>query len=223
MDDLTTGGKIINQTLRELEVINKLLGGNNVTIDGINKLIDRSQKKTWRIIDLGCGSGEMLKRIAIWARRHAITVELIGIDANPNVVEYALENCSQYPEISIRVENIFSSTFKKLECDILTATLFLHHFTDEQLVALFNQFQKQASVGIVINDLHRHWFAYRSINVHTALFSRSKMVRNDAGVSVLRGFRSAEIGTYMRFARITDYQLKWMWAFRWQLIIWNEK
>lgn len=223
MDDLQSGGEEIVRTLKELETINQLLGGNRVTIDAINKLIDRSQKRKWKIVDLGCGSGDMLKQIARWARKRNIEVELIGIDANPNVVDYAVSNCKDFPEIEILVENIFSDSFRKIQCDIITATLFLHHFKDEQLVGLFSQFQEQASVGIAINDLHRHWFAYKSINVLTALFSKSKMVRNDAGISVLRGFRSAELDTYMRFARIPDYQVKWMWAFRWQLIIWSKR
>ena len=223
MDDLTSGGDEMVRTLKELETINQLLGGNNVTIKGINRLIDRSRNKKWRIVDIGCGSGDMLKQIALWARKKGIEVELIGVDANPHVVEYAVTNCQNFPEIEIRVENIFSDSFKQINCDILTATLFLHHFKDEELVALFSQFQERASVGIVINDLHRHWFAHKAINILTSIFSKSKMVKNDAGISVLRGFRSAEIDTYMRFARITNYSLKWMWAFRWQLIIWNNK
>jgi SAM-dependent methyltransferase len=223
MDDLTSGGKVIDQTLKELEIINKLLGGNHVTIGAIDQLIDRSQKKIWKIVDIGCGSGDILKRIAKWARKRNIKVELIGIDANPNIVDYAANNCKDFPEITIIVDNIFSASFKKIQCDIITATLFLHHFKDEELVALFTQFREQASTGLAINDLHRHWFAFRSIKLLTSLLSKSEMVRNDAAVSVERGFRSEEVRTLLRFARITDYSLKWMWAFRWQLIVWTEK
>ena len=80
MDDLDVGGELINQTLRELETINRLLGGNHVTINGIKKLIDPVEAKVWRILDLGCCGGDILKLIAKWASKNSIKVELIGID-----------------------------------------------------------------------------------------------------------------------------------------------
>ncbi len=219
MDDLSYEGEVLDQTLRELETINKLLGGNHVTIDGIKKLIDLSRDKTWKIIDVGCGGGEMLKLIANWARKNHVSVELIGVDANPYVIKYAEQNCSDYSEITFRSVNIFSDEFKKMDCDILTATLFLHHFDDEGLSHLFRQFNEQATTGIVVNDLHRHWLAHRSINLLTSLFSKSSMVKNDAGISVLRSFRSADWTRILSHAGISNFDLKWMWAFRWQLII----
>lgn len=218
MDDLQSGGAVIEQTLREIETINKLLGGTNVTLKGLSKLITE-EDKTWRIVDIGCGGGDMLRQIAHWARKRHIRVELVGIDANPHVIAYAQASCSAYPEISFRQMDVLSAEFEKVSCDILTATLFLHHFKDEELVKLFSQFQTQARVGLVINDLHRHWVAYRSINLLTALFSKSPMVKYDAGLSVLRGFRSSELRALLRFSRITNYTLRWMWAFRWQLIV----
>lgn len=219
MDDLECGGEVLNQTLRELETINKLLGGNKVTMSAIKKLIDPSIDKTWTIVDVGCGGGDMLMLIADWARKTSIKVELIGVDANPHVIEYAESNCSDYPEISFRQVNVFSAEFKAQKFDILTATLFLHHFTDQELVNLFKKFKNQCRVGLAINDLHRHWLAYRSINLLTSLFSKSSMVKNDAGVSVLRSFRRGDWKTILNWSGIQTFSLKWMWAFRWQLII----
>jgi len=218
MDDLQSGGEVIEQTLREIETINKLLGGNNVTLKGISTLIT-DKNKTWRIVDIGCGGGDMLRQIARWARKRSIRVELVGIDANPHVVAFAAERCKDHPEITFQQMDVLAPSFENVSCDILTATLFLHHFKDEELVKLLCQFQTQAREGLVINDLHRHWLAYRSINVLTALFSKSPMVKYDAGLSVLRGFRSSELRTLLRFSRITHYTLRWMWAFRWQLVV----
>jgi 2-polyprenyl-3-methyl-5-hydroxy-6-metoxy-1,4-benzoquinol methylase len=218
MDDLQSGGEIIRQTLRELEKINKLLGGNHVTISGVRKLIDLSIDKTWRIVDVGCGGGEIMKLIAEWARKNEVKVQLIGIDANPNVIAYAEENCDEYPEISFLTIDIFSYQFRQLEFDVLTATLFFHHFSDDQLTNFFSQIQSRALSGVVVNDIHRHWLAYRSINLLTSLFSKSPMVKNDAGVSVLRSFRKNDWQKILGRAGILDYSLKWMWAFRWRLV-----
>ena len=223
MDDLDSSGELIYQTLRELEVINRLLGGNQVTINGLKKLVSRLNKRPekLKIVDLGCGGGDMLVRIAKWGRKQGIQMELIGIDANPNIVTYAENNTAAYPEISYRAWNIFSDEFNTLEYDIVVSTLFTHHFTDRQLEQLFNQCSNQARLGIVINDIHRHWFAYYSIKWLTALFSKSDMVKNDAAVSVLRSFRKKGLRKLFRSARYRNLSIQWKWAFRWQLIVWK--
>lgn len=218
MDDFAVDGFIIEQTLRELEIINKWLGGNYVTINAIDKLIGTNRDKTWRIIDLGCGGGEMLKLIALWARKHSIQVELIGIDANQHVVHYAKNNTSEFSEISFITGNVLSEELMSMQADIITATLFTHHFSEKDLIRLFQRAKKSASVGLAINDLHRHWFAYRSINLLTALFSKSPMVKYDAGLSVLRAFKKHELTDILQAAGINKYSIKWQWAFRWQVI-----
>lgn len=218
MDDLEVDGFIIKQTLRELEIINKWLGGNNVTIGAIDKIIGKRRDKTWRIIDLGCGGGEMLKLIAIWARKNAVTVELIGIDANQNVVNYAKKNTIEYPEIRYISGNVHSEELMSMQAEIITATLFTHHFSDEDLIRLLQRAKISASVGLAINDLHRHWFAYRSINLLTSLFSKSPLVKNDAGLSVLRAFKKRELKNILRAAGVNKFSIKWRWAFRWQVI-----
>lgn len=219
MDDLDSGGEIIDQTLRELETVNRLLGGNHVTINGLDKLLgNHSETDPIVIADLGCGGGDIMILVAKWARKKGYSVELKGYDANPNIIAYAERNCTNYPEISFYTEDIFSDSFKANRYDIVICTLFTHHFKDDQLISIFNQFKTQAKIGVVINDLHRHWFAYHSIKLLTQLFSKSPMVRYDAPLSVRRAFRKNELERIMKSADIGSFSLKWMWAFRWQLI-----
>ncbi|MEQ8242462.1 methyltransferase domain-containing protein [Fulvivirga sp.] len=218
MDDLESSGEVIALTLKELETINKWLGGNFVTIDGISQLIKNKTGKI-TVADLGCGGGDMLKLIARWGRKIKVDFDLKGIDANPNIIEFARENCKGYPEISFECININDEAFTNKAYDIITATLFTHHFTNEELKAQLFSFSKQSKIGVVINDLHRHWFAYYSIKWLTKLFSKSEMVRNDAAVSVMRSFRKKELRSLLKEGGLNNYSLKWMWAFRWQLVI----
>lgn len=221
MDDLNSGGPLMDQTLKELELINKWLGGNYVTVDGIKKLTP-SHQKTLTIVDLGCGSGDILKIIATWARSSGIEAKLIGIDANPHVISFAEKNTLDFPEIEFRCINILSNEFKEIEADIFTATLFTHHFDEPELAGLLKQLHDQARLGVVINDIHRHWFAYYSIKWLTSWLSKSSMVKNDAAVSVLRAFKKREILDCLKKVDIQHYRIKWMWAFRWQVLITNK-
>ncbi len=220
MDDLQCSGEVVDQTLRELEIINRLLGGNQVTINGVSRLLKNSTtKEVIKVADLGCGGGDILKLVANWGRKNNRPLHLTGIDANPNIIDYAAKHSRDYPEINYKAVNIFSDEFKKESNDIVLATLFTHHFTNEELIHLLQQLKKQTLIGIVINDLHRHWFAYYSIKWLTQLFSRSAMVKIDAPLSVLRGFKKQELVDILKQARIDNYTLQWKWAFRWELII----
>lgn len=222
MDDLEASGDIIPQTLHELDLINRRLGGNQVTINGLKKILkDKQILKKLSIADIGCGGGDILKVIAEWARRKNLEVNLTGIDANPHIIEYARSNSRQYPELSFQAVNIFSEEFYQQQFDIITCSLFTHHFTDNELIALFQQLKNQVNIGMVINDLHRHWLAYYSIKVIVRLFSRSAMVKNDGPVSVLRAFSKQDLEKIMQKAGIKNYTISWKWAFRWQLIIWK--
>jgi len=218
MDDLEASGEVITQTLKELETINKWLGGNHVTTNGLDKLVSENITSKLVIADLGCGGGDILKLAAQWANKRGFEAELVGFDANPAIIEYAQENCKAYPNIRFEVCDIFSEEFKARKFDIILCTLFTHHFTDEQLINIFNQFKTQAKKGTVINDLHRHWLAEFLIKWLTHFFSKSEMVKNDAPLSVRRAFIEADLEKLMAKAEIPHYKLKWMWAFRWQLI-----
>lgn len=217
MDDLNCSGEVVYQTLRELDTINHLLGGNYVTLRAVKELLRIADaSKPIIVADLGCGSGDMLMRISRQHRRQQM--ELVGVDANPNITAFANEH-TRDGRIRFETLDIFSEEFKKRKFDIVIGTLFFHHFTSDQLVTFLSQLKRQARVGIVINDIHRHALAYYSIKALTQLFSKSSMVQFDAPLSVRRAFRKNELAEILRRADIKNYSLRWMWAFRWQVII----
>lgn len=220
MDDLHCSGEVLHQTLWELENINYLLGGNQVTLNGLNQLLeDVPLSKDLHIVDLGCGGGDILKLIRRLLDLKKFTGTLTGIDANPNVIKFATNNTPTSYRIQYESLNIFSEDFRARKFDIVTGTLFFHHFTTEQLVAFFKQLKNQASVGLIINDIHRHWFSYYSIKWLTQIFSRSRMVRHDAPLSVLRAFSKDELQGILEQSGIINFRIKWRWAFRWQVIV----
>lgn len=222
MDDLSCSGEVVNQTLKELDFINKWLGGNAVTLQGINHLL--SQRKIsspyhLHLADIGCGSGDLLNQIGALLTKKNISSTLTGIDANPNIIAYATNNFRNISSLTFQTENIFDDSFRSKSFDIVTATLFLHHFTGAELSDILCALKNQVKIGIVINDLHRHPLAYYSIRLLTRFFSKSDMVQFDAPLSVLRGFSKREWVEILADAGIKTYSIKWKWAFRWQIII----
>jgi 2-polyprenyl-3-methyl-5-hydroxy-6-metoxy-1,4-benzoquinol methylase len=218
MDDLSCAGPTLERTLVELEIINKWLGGNHITIDSIQQLLKGNAGEDLVIVDLGCGSGEMLRIIDNWARKKKFKIKLIGVDANPFIISFARQNLSACPHIEFQTLNIFSPEFRNQKFDIVVGTLFYHHFSDRQLVEFFETLKNNVRLGIIINDIHRHWLAYHSIKLLTQLFSKSSMVKYDAPLSVLRAFRKKELIEILTKAGIKPFSVHWKWAFRWQVI-----
>lgn len=217
MDDLLCEGPVVDQTLAELDVINRLLGGNQISLHAFKALL-KNRTEPIHLVDLGCGSGDLMKVMADLCRKQGIKASFTGIDANPNIVAYAEEHTKNYPEISYRCLNILDEAFQEIQCDVIHACLFCHHFTSEQLSQLFGTFKQMASEKVIINDLHRHPLAYYSIKWLTHWFSKSDMVKNDAAMSVSRGFKRQELLEILKNAGIEMAQLSWAWAFRWKLI-----
>ena len=223
MDDLTLASDALRRNLDELETINTWLGGYAPVLDALARLRPYFPAgRPLRLADLGSGGGDTLRHVARWARRRRLPIALIGIDANPFMLDYAAAKATAYPEISFQQHDIFSAEFQQQPYDVLTASLFCHHFPDEQLVALLQQWQRQARVAVVINDLHRHPLAYHSIRWLTRLLRGSYLVRHDAPLSVARAFTRRDWQRLLAAAGITRYALRWRWAFRWQVVVYSE-
>src|SRR5690606_17671813 len=134
MDDLACKGTVVHQTLHELDVINKWLGGNAVTLSGVKKLIgDIPPQKEISIVDLGCGSGDVLRKLSIWGRENGRQLKLSGIDANPHIINYARDHTNKHDNITYLTENILNADFSARSYDVMIATLFFHHFSSAQL------------------------------------------------------------------------------------------
>lgn len=216
MDDLEVAGEVVDQTLRELDFINRFLGGNKISLAAFKNLLKNTEQAT--IADLGSGGGDILMTMADWSRKQGKKFSFLGIDANAHIVAYAKSNCIEYEELAFECQDILSPEFARQSFDVIHCCLFTHHFTNEELIRLFRQFRAQSKVGVVINDLHRHPLAYHSIKVLTRLFSKSEMVKYDAPLSVARGFRRKELEHILHEAGIPDYNLSWKWAFRWKIV-----
>lgn len=208
----------IKRNMQELDIINRRLGGHDITLDGIVALISSNAafNKTLRIVEIGCGGGDNLRAVKEWAAHTKLPVQLTGIDINPECIAYAQEQsrnssiqfcCSDYRAVSFAAQP-----------DIVFSSLFCHHFTNGELLTQLQWMQKNSALGFFINDLHRHPLAYYSIKILTALFSKSYLVKHDAPLSVQRGFTRRDWQQLFAAANIKNYRCRWRWAFRWLII-----
>jgi SAM-dependent methyltransferase len=216
LDRLDIPFDAIERNMQELDTINTWLGGHAITIDGFARLLKNKRKVS--IAEIGCGGGDNLGALYRYCRRRKIGVKLTGIDINPHCVSIARKKLPG-TEASFILSDFRSVSFGNQKPDIIFSSLFCHHFTDEQLVDMLTWMRSNAGDGFFINDLQRHPVAYHAIRLLTKWFSRSWLVKNDAPLSVLRGFTRREWERLLQLAGIKEYSLRWKWAFRWLLVI----
>ena len=220
MDDFDMKGEVLRDALDKIAKINQLLGGNQLTLEGVKTIIkQKPTKDSLTIVDVGCGNGDMLRNLAHYAEKNKLDFKLIGIDANQFTVNYARELSLNYPTINYRCEDIFDKPFSALHYDIVLCTLTLHHFKEEEIINLLEVFKANTRLGIVINDLHRSAISYRLFQVLCFVFGLNTMSRKDGLVSILRGFKKQELENFSKKLNFTNYTIQWKWAFRYQWII----
>lgn len=135
------------------------------------------------------------------------------MDINPECIAYA--RSLRGNEGIDFVCSDYSTAALDYKPDVIFSSLFCHHFSDAELVAMLQWMQTNSRIGFFINDLHRHPLAYYSIQTLTKLFSKSYLVKNDAPLSVQRGFVRSEWEALLKQAGLTHYTISWQWAFRW--------
>ncbi|MBJ2126779.1 methyltransferase domain-containing protein [Flavobacterium sp. IB48] len=220
MDDFSLESEELIGALDQIASINQLLGGNKLTLHGIKELLKNNDiSKTIIIADIGCGNGDMLRMLAKYGKKQNLNFKLIGIDANAFTIDYAKKLSQDFTNIDYLCMDIFSEDFNELKYDIVLCTLTLHHFTTAQIDQVMNVLNKNASIGIVVNDLHRSKLAYRLFELVSVIFNLNRMSRNDGLISILKGFKKKELEHFSEKLNLKNYSINWKWAFRYQWII----
>ncbi|MEO5893934.1 MAG: methyltransferase domain-containing protein [Ferruginibacter sp.] len=204
----------IKQNMKELNTINTYLGGHGISINGIKKLLATfKMDQSITVCEIGCGGGDNLKAIDKWCVSNSIKAKFIGIDIKKECIEFARQ---RYVTLNA---NWITSDYKEVmfnddKPDIIFSSLFCHHFLNEDIITMLQWMKENAARGFFINDLHRHLLAYYSIKTITALFSGSYLVKNDAPLSVARGFKKQEWQNMISQAGLKNCFIQWKWAFR---------
>jgi 2-polyprenyl-3-methyl-5-hydroxy-6-metoxy-1,4-benzoquinol methylase len=206
--------KDIKRNMQELNTINTLLGGHAITIEGVKAFI--KENNILHICEIGCGGGDNLQAISTLDREHFI---FTGIDLKKECIDFAQQ---QYPDLKANwIASDYTKVNFEIKPDVIFSSLFCHHFTEEQLVFMLQWMKVNSKKGFFINDLQRNSLAYFLIKWLTKLFSKSYLVKNDAPLSVARGFHKKEWQTIFEKAGISNYIIQWKWAFRYLIVCKN--
>jgi ubiquinone/menaquinone biosynthesis C-methylase UbiE len=190
--------------LQALERINAWLGGVRATLWHLNRFSRRwSPGQKIRIIDWGTGGADMPRAIVRWGRAKGFAMEIVGVDSNAVVLEYARKACSNYREISLFQDDFTRRIPFHEPFDYAISSLCLHHLTEPQIIDLLKNSDRFTARGIIMNDLKRSARAFAWIWALTRLAQMHPIVQNDGPLSVRRAFTAHDLGNLASLAGVS--------------------
>lgn len=206
----------IDACLRDLEWINRWTAAYRVTLRWLDQLCrDTRPARPLTVVDVGCGRGDMLRRIWAWGRKRRLEPRLIGVDLNPHAVAAAAAATPKEAPIRYLPADVFDLP-DDVPADVVLSALFAHHLDDARLVRFLRWMEERARLGWLINDLHRHLLPYVVARGGAPLLRMHAFVRHDAPLSVARAFDRRD---WVRLLHAADLAppattIRWRFPFR---------
>ncbi|SHK23896.1 Methyltransferase domain-containing protein [Maribacter aquivivus] len=219
MDTFSGTTSELETILQDINRVNRLLGGYSISLDAVFELLEKKNKESYTILDMGCAEGTMLRKLALAARKKNVKLKLIGVDFNEQGLQLAKQYSSDYPEISYLNTDILKSDFSEWNIDVVMTTLTLHHFTDQGVVEFVNRFVEIAKLGVVINDLERSPIAYYLFKAFSLFFIKTEIAKKDGLLSIRRAFVKKELLHFADQVTNASHHIKWKWAFRYVWVL----
>jgi len=202
----------------EIERVNRFLGGTRTLTTHLFPLL-AGKSSLLQLADVGCGSADITLQVLQWSRKMGIPLRLILVDRNFPVLRIVKKRFAGFAGVLVVQADANQLPFKPGSIHILTASLLLHHFPTAQAVQLLRHFRRVSREAILINDLIRGWIPYLGISLLGTLFSRSRLFRNDAPLSVRRGFSPSEVRALALAAGATRWKFSRHFPYRFCLLI----
>jgi 2-polyprenyl-3-methyl-5-hydroxy-6-metoxy-1,4-benzoquinol methylase len=188
MDDPALDAAVYAQVLHDLARVNTVTLARRPTLDFLRRAV--GTRKSVRILDVGFGDGDMLRAIAHWARKQGLSAELVGVDLNARSADAARSATPPGTAIDYRTGDYADLAGEGWDC--VVSSLVAHHMSRAQLVAFLSFMEREAAAGWLINDLHRHGFAYAGWPLLARIMRWHPIVRHDGHLSIARSYRPAE-------------------------------
>ena len=179
--------------LVELRRVNEWLGDANALRDSLLKEIGRRDLRSFSVLDVGAGSGELLRVTAKWARETSRRAALVGLELNERSAQAILDESTDFREISSVRASGFQLPFGDNSFDYAIQSLTLHHFDDAGAVKILREMARVASRGIFVIDLNRNPVAYLFYTTIGHLFLHNRLIREDGALSILKSFTPEEM------------------------------
>jgi SAM-dependent methyltransferase len=205
---------LLEEDLSNLRMLNRALGAKRGVLNCLRRIVKENQMTRFSLLDVGTGSADIPISIVRWAQRKGISVRIVALEPHPVTAAVARRMTADLPEICVVRGDGISPPFSPGAFDFVLASQLLHHFSEDEIIALLRVWSKIARRGILVSDLIRHPLAYCGIAVLTRLFTPNEMTQTDAPLSVKRAFTLSEWKELFSQAGISEFDATTLFPFR---------
>ena len=198
----------------ELQLVNRWMGDAHSLRTTLIREIEAQKLQEFSILDVGAGSGELLRVAATWAREKNRRMRAVGLELNERSAESIIEESAGFDEISSVRGNALELPFGEAQFDYVICSLFTHHFPDDQVVQIFREMSRVARRRIFVIDLHRHPIAYLLYTTLGKLVLHNRLLRHDGALSILRSFKVNEMLELAQRAELRDIWIERHFPYR---------
>lgn len=177
----------------ELQLVNRWMGDAHTLKHTLFKEIAAAGLRGFSLLDVGAGSGELLRVTASWARETDRNMRGVGLELNERSASAIVEESRAFPEIASVRGDALRLPFADAEFDYVICSLFTHHFVEDQVVQILREMSRVAGRRIIVIDLHRHPLAYLLYTTVAKLVLKNRLIRHDGALSILRSFKAQEL------------------------------
>jgi len=201
-------------SLVELRRVNKFLGDKSVLRRTLLREIERLGLESFSALDIGAGSGYLLRLIAKWARQTGRQAKLLGVEINERSAHAIMEESADFPEINSVQADGLVLPFRDDCFDYAISSLTLHHFDDDGVVKILREMTRVAAREIFVIDLHRHPIAYLFYTTVGHIILHNRLLREDGALSILRSFKPDELKRLAKQAGLGNITVKRRFPYR---------
>ena len=188
----------------ELQRVNQWLGDASALRNSLLKDVEAEGLQSFSVLDVGAGSGELMRVAAGWARDTGRGAKLVGLELNARAAKAILDESRQVAQIDAVRADAFFLPFEDCQFEYVICSLFTHHFRDPQIVVLLREMSRVARRKIFVIDLHRNAVAYFFYTTIARLFLHNRLIREDGALSILRSFKPEELESLGRQAGLRE-------------------
>jgi len=198
----------------ELQLVNRWMGDAHSLRTTLLREIEVQSLQSFSVLDVGAGSGELLRVTAAWARETKRQLRAVGLELNERSAESINEESERFDEISGVRGDALQLPFLDAQFDYVICSLFTHHFVDDQVVQILGEMSRVARRRIFVIDLHRHPIAYLLYTTLGKLVLHNRLLRHDGALSILRSFKSGELRELAQRAGLRDVLIERRFPYR---------
>lgn len=222
MDSPALATERLHGALTGLSRLNFVSASSRIVARPIIQLARELKTDKLRVLDIATGGGDV--PIALWkrAKRAGIDLDIHGIDFSSRSIDFADQNAhaAQAP-ITFECRNALSDDLPT-DYDIIMCSLFLHHLTTDDAIALLRRMAAAARRLVLVNDLRRSRVGLALAYLASRALTRSPVVHRDALLSVRAAFTVQELTEMASTAGLRQFEIQRQWPAR-MLLTWRRR